>query len=676
MNGWLWAATGLRILALLAALVFVLASYAADPRMLVLLGALVVAHVVAVRMFEHDPVHQRTPSRWTVTSMGTGLLAGISAGLALVPAVRNLAVGVADAVVLPAGLVVAAAVVGCTELAARRVTTPGLPELGGTELRLLFMIRNPGAGWGGNANIALIETDHLLLQAFQGRPGAFNAASSVRVPLLSVQAVSVRIAGPTEPPWAKLPMGWAAPTPPGPVVQVDWTPPGAAPVVSVAPAARADDLAAVLRYRVWALTGRATGDRPLGRPTPAPPERGPAPPPLPAGSPSAAAGWPPQVAVLPGPAAPVWPGPSIVGDPAVGIPTAVSAGTSSTPAPPAVCWAAGALGVLGLPLLVALLAAGSGRPLVVGVIGVLLAGTGWLLARARPRWWPAWAAAAGVLVVAATLPQVPYGVLIVAAGVGLAWWAGRQLGALTPAQADTATVLALPLTAGGGLQIHSDRLVLRPDYPNRRGGNLRQDLHLGELVLLQPGTLAVPGPVWWPLPGERELQLPPAPALRIAGGGQQWLIPWPDPALLARVIGGRARRARRGRVPIGPQDWAAVQQRARRLASGSSPGVNGGRTSVLQNSAWRWIRVAAPFTLVWLALAASLAAQARPGDVGAAAIPLVIAALGASGVAWGAGIERRLRPAEDNPLPPGAPPWGEQRPNHPPLAGWRPWPMA
>lgn len=659
VNAWLWAATAVRVLAMLAAIVAVAATYATDAGWLVLLTTLVVVQVGTVWLFEHDPDDQRTPSRWTTTSLGTGLLAGISTGLAIIPAVRGLPLGVADLIVLVVGTVPAAAVVICTIQAARRVTTPGLPELGGTELRLRFTIRKPGAGWGTNNDVAVLDAEELVLHAYGGHAGTPNTSSTTRVPLRGVQAVSVRAAGTDEPPWAQLVRGWTAPPSPGPVVQLDWAPPGGALVANVAPVDRADDLAAALGYRVWALTGRAPEQHPLARPAAAAPERGPAPPQTATPTGESAA---PLVAVLPGAAIPAMSPPP---------PTPTGVPPSSTS--PAVAWAAGALGVVGLPLLVALLAVGSPRPFTVGVVGVLAAGTGWVLARSRPRLWPAWAVSSGVLVVVATLGEVPFGVILVAAGVALAWWGGRQLSALTPAQATTTMVLTLPLAGGGSLQVHGDRLVLAPDAPNRGGGNLRQDLHLNELVLLQPGTRSDQRPAWWPLPGDRGLTVPPGPALRVVGGGQQWLITCPDPSLLARVIGGRAREPGPGRVSLAPQEWADGQQKARRLASGTHSGVNGARTSVLQNSAWRWIRLGAPWTVVWLGFSALLAAHAGPEDLGGTAFMLLMAMPGIAAVAWGATIERRLRPAEDHPLPPGAPPWGEQRPNHPPIAGWQPW---
>ncbi|MGH3788594.1 MAG: hypothetical protein ACRDRG_19075 [Pseudonocardiaceae bacterium] len=36
-------------------------------------------------------------------------------------------------------------------------------------------------------------------------------------------------------------------------------------------------------------------------------------------------------------------------------------------------------------------------------------------------------------------------------------------------------------------------------------------------------------------------------------------------------------------------------------------------------------------------------------------------------------VRGRLRPAEDNALPPGSPDWGELRAEHAPLDGWQPW---
>lgn len=385
--------------------------------------------------------------------------------------------------------------------------------------------------------------------------------------------------------------------------------------------------------------------------------------------------------------------------------------TTTAPRPAPGATVLGATGVFGVPLVLVALAvlasAGAApttdthalpggaadRAWVAAVVVALGCTATWWVDRDHPWRWPTYAGVSTGLAAALTWAAVrqsgpggPLGVLrgawlvvglvAVVGAVLCGRTGGRRFGALHPAHGDDDVWLTVPLRGGGRLVVEPHRVVLRPAvFPV---GSVLQAAELAEIRVLQPGTLPAAWPgswSWWGLPSQRGLVLSPGPALRVVAGAQQWVLPVDDPAALTVVLGDRGSRSTSSRVVLHEPEWSAQHQRAARISS-SYDFFNRGRVRRVQNTSrrWAWLGgVLAGLTLAYvpIGLVVSTAAVELVGPL-LKLVPVV--AFGLALVGYGVSIDRRVRPAEDNPLPAESGPWGEQRPDRAPVPGWQPWP--
>lgn len=232
----LLVATGVRLLAGALAVLVLPISHGPTAGVVVVLGAVLLAHA-GLELVERDATHRRTPLRWTVLAAPAGVLAGICAVLALLPLLVGLPLLVADLIGLVVAVAVACTVLVATSRAAGHVLAPGCPEVGGTELRLWLPGRHTGRWWANPGSAVLVTADELRLSTLLGH------APERRVPLAAVSAVSLQ---------------------PGPLLRLDvdasWGGSGSTVLAVGGDDAAAGSLAAVLRYRVWALSGHTPAD--------------------------------------------------------------------------------------------------------------------------------------------------------------------------------------------------------------------------------------------------------------------------------------------------------------------------------------------------------------------------------------------------------------------------------
>lgn len=228
--------------------------------------------------------------------------------------------------------------------------------------------------------------------------------------------------------------------------------------------------------------------------------------------------------------------------------------------------------------------------------------------------------------------------------------------------------LRIPLRAPGRgrLVLEDDRVVVEH---RQRAGAGRVAIPWRRLLFVQAGTFdGGAEPSRWPLPDGATLALGTGPALRVVADNQQWLVPLGQPSGVAGLVSRRA-RARAATATAGAHDlplrqWIDRSREARsarrepvrtRLFSG---GVRGYLTGWLLGAALTALIVAGAVTggrpeLLWI-------------GVPLLGIPTVLAF-----VLWRM-TRTAARQAELYPLPPGFGPWGETRPGHAPLPGWRP----
>ena len=678
VSAWLGVAVAVRVgavaAAVLVAVVAVLRGYGPTAAVggAISLAVGVVSFLPDRRRGTGDP---RATQRWVRVALGNGYVAAFGVISAGFPVLLVLPRAVSPVALLALGAAGVAGVVWPTTRAVRSLLEPSCPEIGGTELSLQVAARTD-AGRAGSRTAVVLTADAVLVQAAGGTSIAPNAVTEVSHPLPEITAVTVRQTVPDEAPWVQLRDGRQLHPAPGDVIQLDLADGSSA----VLPVDHAAAFAAVLRYRVWARTGVAPADRAALR-APTTPH----------------GGFPPEVLPAPAP---------------VGLPC------RAVPAPPAhvptgagrwTGWALGAAAVVVLPgaLVLLQLSLSAGRVLSrrgylpadtpvraggVAAVGVAVCALGWLVTRSWTRGWPLWAlasaAGAAVLTTMGTQEVATTG----PAGIVLRWWPVlglltviacpllARLGAAvlrrpTAWRARSSVQLRVPLGHGGELLVEAHRVVLAPSYPYPGGGNKRQAIDLAELVVVQAGTVAEPG-LRWPVPGGRVVDVAPGTALRLVGGGQQWVLGVTDPEPLAAVLRARADGATPRRVTLETDAWRHEQVRATAITSGISwrSIPYDIRTRPVQNTSWRWVCLGAAGTaFVSVVVAISVAAAGSVSDLVAHSWLLLGFLPGLASILWGARTDRRLRPAEDNPLPAGSPPWGDQRADHAPVPGWQPW---
>lgn len=147
-------------------------------------------------------------------------------------------------------------------------------------------------------------------------------------------------------------------------------------------------------------------------------------------------------------------------------------------------------------------------------------------------------------------PILPGGVTVLL-GYGLAWLGARWLTTpLTETVARTCRELTVRLRGGGRLRLERDRLVLDPvRTPAAPDRPARLAIPWSGLAVLESGSVCTPdGRTEYTLPNGVAVDLPDGPALRVIGGGQQWVVPVTDAdavttALRIRAVSPTARPA-------------------------------------------------------------------------------------------------------------------------------------
>lgn len=272
-------------------------------------------------------------------------------------------------------------------------------------------------------------------------------------------------------------------------------------------------------------------------------------------------------------------------------------------------------------------------------------------------------------------PVLP-SLLVVAVGYVLAWVGAHRL--TTPLTADVARSeleLIVPLRGGGRVRLQHDRLVLLPSRaPSLPDRPARLAIPWRAITLVQPGQITAGAQrAEWLLPNGVTLPLPPGPALRIIGAGQQWVIPVDDDGRLTAAIRLRAARSATTRPPhdgqahraeITPTQWRHVRDLVaaehRRQRHNPMRGLLAGRFDFMLTVG-----------LLWLLLAG----LSLPGMVEDWTPVYLLAAVVFGLLAllvlrrWHT-VSTGVALFEANPREPAAPPWGETDPAEPPAPEW------
>jgi hypothetical protein len=190
-----------------------------------------------------------------------------------------------------------------------------------------------------------------------------------------------------------------------------------------------------------------------------------------------------------------------------------------------------------------------------------------------PRYWARLTFLVSVVwaVVGLFAPGSATGLVLSVASVVLAWWLVHF----------AARVLTRPLDeelAASGLKVHvksrTSRLRIEVERERVRLVSLgdsgvpplanRLAIPFARLAFVQAGTLTSQSQgASWKLPNHRDLHLTDGPAIRIAGPGQEWLVPVDEAGQLAEFIRTRAARARIAGPGEGAERLPPVEERRR-----------------------------------------------------------------------------------------------------------------
>lgn len=497
---------------------------------------------------------------------------------------------------------------------------PPSAELGQSPYHVPFRVRTREKSLWDSDSVTMTE-DALKIHVRVGAAEAPRRAPWKTVPLNEITAAGVRAAVPGEPPWVTPRNGPGLAVPSGEVAVVR-THAGD----QVLPIAHAKAFVEVLRAR----TGRALAS-------------------LPADPPAVLEGHVPEV--LPAP------------EPTGHRVTAIRAPEEAPPTGPGLTtrWLIAVplalLGIVGVP--VTLLVITSAAPVYLAWVGVAL--VVWLLNLRTPRVW-------------GRVAFLPVPLTLLSLGIAQAWLPalalllspilGRLAGAVFTNWRGTdlgGSKVEVPFAPrdGGLLFLQAERLVLET-----RGGGpqvIPYALRLHDVEVVQAGARVGSEIGWWQFPGGVTTGLPTGPLLRVVAGPQQWVLPMAQPRLLAELIRARAAAA----SPTSADDPADVDAWHRLRAWAVKQTVGSIMRLGLRKKGigWRLFAASAAGTFAWMLL---------PTEVmripGAACAVLAVGLL----ADW-ARLRPRLRVAEDNPLPPGSPNWGETRSDHAPVEGWQPW---
>lgn len=510
----------------------------------------------------------------------------------------------------------------------RVILHPMVPALGASDLDLSFGIRAdvPNAGVAIRGGILQIEvSDDWMGRSFRRH----------RIPLSTIHSVTLRPVSPADGVWLADRNHRPLRVPPGEVVELLHQPPGLSLQTQLLPVKDGAGFVGVLRARIEHLRARGV----IGVPSRAP----------------AAA------------RAPRPPGPAPTGPRVIPVPPR----PADTGRPPAIRFVIaavlGALAVLTIPTVELALTDLAATERGIGWAWVGVGALCWALMRGTPRRWPGCALVSGLYPALMTLADGLWWLapIAVALGVLAVLGAGRVL--VTPPHPDLGDgemELMVAVRSGHVLLLGRDRLMLRLRRP--RPHTLPHGLPMGCIDLVQPGELTEASR--YPMPGEPAATIPPGPALRITGCGQQWLLGVDDPMTLAEIVRRRCVRVGPASHPVAdptpvvdPLQWRELRAWASRI-----------RTGWQRDS--RWGKTRTPDRWVWTALPLAVGGSMTVAEGGSTTVAgAVLFALAMAIVARYAWIRPRMRRAENQPLEPGSPPWGEQRPDHAPVRGWVPW---
>lgn len=298
------------------------------------------------------------------------------------------------------------------------------------------------------------------------------------------------------------------------------------------------------------------------------------------------------------------------------------------------------------------------------------------LSRRTPR---LWAAAVPVAVGIPAFSLVWGGLSGIADGVAVAFGFALLLGSsllgllaylvlVRPRAADLAAspvtvVFRLTGARRAHLRLQADRVVLRH---RQRVGRSAGDVAVGlnDIDLLQAGTVEGTNPTLWPLPDAAQLPVPPGPALRVVSDEQQWIVPVRSARQAAEMI-----RTRSGARSVSqPNRTPSLAEWERAKGNIVSVRYRRPRGNWFGRSVPNMLLAAVLMTALTLGcFAAWLSGMSEYAWI----VGLIFAVLTVPTYLIWYFTRESIRQAELYPLPPGAGPWGEVRPDHAPLPGWR-----
>lgn len=199
---------------------------------------------------------------------------------------------------------------------------------------------------------------------------------------------------------------------------------------------------------------------------------------------------------------------------------------------------------------------------------------------------------------------------------GLAWLAARVVAWPVTGDVRRAAVeVSVGLRGGGRLRVQSRRLLLDelppPVHPMSPIG--RVALRFDRISSVEVGVVHSPAP--WRLANTSELTVMPGPALRIIGGGQEWLLPIDDAADVGRLVSERAkvRATPDPRPPLESDRWSHAQSLWN--LAGQEPPIRNTRTV---NHGNRWAALIISALTTPMALSRSTASSPTGGATSSA----------------------------------------------------------
>jgi hypothetical protein len=561
--------------------------------------------------------HGSRSHRWVAVSLGTAVVqsAGMMAAIVLALRPTELHAGV-NLLVYFALLVPPALLAWLAQRATRTADSPHQTEFPTRAVRKSF--------WDNDSVVVTDEAVEIWVQRGATEPEQETPLHRLgkvpwkAIPLADITAVGVRAAVPDEPPWVVLHNGPSSSVPAGDVVVVRTDTED-----QVLPVEDAATLARLIRTR----TGR---DLPFHAEQPEPERDAHVAEVLPAPDPVG-----PEVHAVRGPDEPLPTGPGLSVRWLVAAPVALA-------------------GVVGLPLVLLL---------TTGATWGFLAWTGvalvaWLANLRTPRVWGRvallpvplglmWLVVHRQWLFALALVLCP--VLGRLAGAVFTSWRGTDLGG-------SGVEVPFKLPNGERLHLQRNRLVRQPRGP----GVVPYALWLADVTLAQCGVRSAAEVQTWHSPGGYGIAVQGSTWLRIVAGRQQWLMPTPEPRLIAELV--KARKETAAPAPADDLDLAGWYRLREWVVAKTYGGlVQFGTTQ--KGIGWRLFVAAVAGGFAFMLL--PLAPMRVPG--------LAVAVIALVALADWVRLRPGVRRAQHHSLPPGSPNWGEVRPDHAPVLGYQPW---